>query len=55
MKDMRGISDGTVRPRRIRFRKGDFFHEMADAFNAFQEKQGVLSDSADDKPDEPLK
>jgi hypothetical protein len=41
-KYLNGVSDGTVKPRRIRFRRDDFFHEVADAFNQFQEKRGIL-------------
>jgi methyl-accepting chemotaxis protein len=39
---LRQMARGTVEPRRIRFRKHDFFHELADAFNDFQEGRGIL-------------
>jgi len=42
-KYMREVSSGSAQPRRIKFRKGDFFHEMADTFNKFQEKQCILN------------
>ncbi|MCK5850495.1 MAG: methyl-accepting chemotaxis protein, partial [Kiritimatiellae bacterium] len=31
------MADGTGKPQRIRFRKLDFFHDLAVAFNTFQE------------------
>jgi len=37
-----GLTDGTVKPRRIRFRKYDFLHDLADAFNRFQKSRGML-------------
>ena len=48
-KYMREVSDGTVQPRPIKFRKGDFFHEMAETFNKFQEKQYPLNETTDEK------
>lgn len=47
-KYMREISNETTQPRPISFRKGDFFNEMADAFNTFQKKQGILKKTTKD-------
>ena len=33
---MRGVMNGTVEPRKIRFRKKDFFQDVAGLFNEFQ-------------------
>ena len=43
---LRARTSGQVKPRRIRFRKGDFFFDLADAFNDFQENFGLLKDTA---------
>jgi nitrogen fixation/metabolism regulation signal transduction histidine kinase len=48
-KYMDGMTAGTVPQRRIRFRKGDFFHDLADSFNRFQQSRGIL----DEGPKEP--
>jgi methyl-accepting chemotaxis protein len=37
------IADDAVEPRKIRFRKSDFFQDIADSFNAFQESKGILA------------
>lgn len=58
---LRGMSKGETRPRRIAFRRGDMFTEVAEAFNLFQESLGVFdkvppSDGdADKKPETPEK
>jgi len=40
---LNALADGRVQPQRIHFRKGDFFHDLADAFNRYQEKQGLVA------------
>ncbi|MBN1558352.1 MAG: methyl-accepting chemotaxis protein [Lentisphaerae bacterium] len=40
------VTEGRVPPRRIRFRKPDYFHEVARRFNAFQVKYGILKEEA---------
>jgi len=45
-----GLTDGTVKPRRIRFRKHDFLHNVADAFNRFQESRGMLDGKTSGPP-----
>ena len=44
---LKGRVDGSVEPHPIHFRKGDFFHDLADAFNKYQEKQGHLAGGKD--------
>lgn len=39
---LEGLTKGSVKPRRVNFRKGDFFHELADSLNLFQEKLGLI-------------
>lgn len=39
---MDGQVKATVPPRRIQFRKDDFFHDLAAGFNTFQEKVGLV-------------
>ncbi len=39
---MRGVMNGSVEPRKIAFRKADFFHDVAELFNEFQVHQGIL-------------
>jgi len=41
-KYLREMATGTVEPRRIRFRKHDFFDDLATAFNTFQESRGII-------------
>lgn len=41
-KYLKDVSDGTASPRELRFRKGDFFHDLASAFNDFQRARGML-------------
>lgn len=36
--------------REIRFRKGDFFHDLARSFNEFQRSRGILPHAEGDKP-----
>lgn len=47
------MTEGTVVPRRIRFRKQDFFHDLADRFNSFQESQGIVPPQEAGKTDAP--
>jgi hypothetical protein len=37
------LAEGATPPRRIRFRKNDFFHGLAAAFNTLQERRGLLT------------
>ena len=46
---LRGVMNGTVEPRLIKFRKNDFFHDVAELFNEFQRHQGILKDSEESK------
>ena len=48
-KYMREVAQGTVEPRRIRFRKHDFFHELAASFNEFQVSKGLLTPDGNDQ------
>jgi hypothetical protein len=48
---LEGMAAGTVKPRQVRFRKGDFFHELAARFNDFQKARGILG--PDDAPPGP--
>jgi hypothetical protein len=41
-KYLRESAAGEGEPRRVKFRKGDFFHDLATAFNEFQEKNGII-------------
>ena len=43
---LQGVADGQVRPREIRFRRGDLFHDLARRFNAFQRSRGILPPEA---------
>lgn len=36
------MSDNKTKPRKIIFRKNDFFHELTDSFNKFQVSQKIL-------------
>ena len=45
-KYLRQMARGETSPREIRFRKGDFFHELARSFNEFQRSRGILPPSA---------
>jgi nitrogen fixation/metabolism regulation signal transduction histidine kinase len=38
-----GITTGSITPRDVRFRKDDFFHDLAAAFNRFQRHQGLVA------------
>ena len=44
---LKGLTDGSMQPHYVHFRKGDFFHDLADAFNKYQEKQGHLQAGTD--------
>ena len=44
------MAAGSGQPRRITFRKRDFFHELANSFNKFQQSRGILEEGTD-KPD----
>lgn len=44
---LRQMSNGDGTPRRIHFRKDDFFHDLAEAFNRFQSAHDILP--ADDE------
>ena len=46
-KYMGGIVDGSIEPRLLKFRKDDFFGDLAESFNRFQEKVGVLGGRGD--------
>lgn len=46
-----GMTEGTVRPRRIGFRKYDFFHDLADSFNRFQRSKGILEEEPETSGD----
>jgi hypothetical protein len=46
---LRGVMNGTVEPRMIKFRKHDFFHDVAELFNEFQRHQGIVKDSKESK------
>ena len=53
-KYLKEVVEGKVAARRIRFRRHDYFWDVADQFNAFQATFGVLSaqdDRADGEPD----
>ena len=39
---MQRFSEGKTHPQRIKFRRMDFFHELASTFNDFQEKAGII-------------
>ena len=41
------MSRDAVTPRRIRFRKNDFFHKLAVTFNTFQESRGIVPPAGD--------
>lgn len=41
-----GLGAETVPPRFVRFRKGDFFHDLAETFNRFQVRKGWLKPDA---------
>lgn len=45
---LRLMAHGEVKPRHIRFRKQDFFNDLAERFNDFQQSQGILP--PDDAP-----
>jgi len=45
-----GLTDGTEKPAPVRLRKHDFFDDVVQAFNRFQEKQGLLDGTADTVP-----
>jgi len=45
------MADDAVEPRKIRFRKRDFFQDIANSFNSFQESKGILA--AEKKDHEP--
>lgn len=38
------MSDNKIKPRKIVFRKNDFFHELIDSFNRFQVCKKILND-----------
>ncbi|MCK5529590.1 MAG: hypothetical protein KAI74_07885 [Kiritimatiellae bacterium] len=38
------MSENKIKPRKIVFRKNDFFHELTDSFNKFQVSQKILND-----------
>lgn len=39
---MRAVAQGDTKPRRLHFRKTDFFGDLADSFNVFQESQKLI-------------
>ncbi|MCX7591224.1 MAG: hypothetical protein N2255_06300 [Kiritimatiellae bacterium] len=43
------MARGETEAREIRFRKGDCFHDLADAFNEFQRSHGILPRAKPDK------
>jgi len=45
-----GLGAGTVPPRFVRFRKGDFFHDLAETFNRFQVRKGWLKPNTSAPP-----
>jgi len=47
------MAAGTVQPRKITFRKQDFFHDFADSFNAFQQSRGILNKEEAGPHDDP--
>jgi hypothetical protein len=49
---LRALTDGSTDPHRIRFRKHDFFHDLADAFNNYQEYQGLVPPEVEAKQEE---
>jgi len=48
---LRDIVDDRTKPRRIGFRRHDFFRELPDLFNAFQSKFGILQNDAPPRDD----
>ena len=44
---LKRVTSGEEPPRRVTFRKPDFFHEVSRRFNAFQIKFGILKDEAE--------
>jgi methyl-accepting chemotaxis protein len=44
------LAAGTIPPRPVRFRRKDFFHDLADAFNRFQRQRGLLKEPASPPP-----
>ena len=50
---MKGLAAGHVAPGPVCFRRNDFFHDLAAAFNALQRKQGLLpaGEAGDDGPE----
>jgi len=47
---MEGVMGAKTTPRRLVFRKGDFFHDLAETFNQFQEHEGLLQTKDDAEP-----
>ncbi len=43
---LNAVADGRAEPGPVRFRKGDFFHDLAAAFNRFQRARGLLPPEA---------
>lgn len=41
-KYIQDIITGAAMPRAVKFRKDDFFHDLAESFNRFQEHAGIL-------------
>ncbi|MCE9613739.1 MAG: hypothetical protein K8T26_05650 [Lentisphaerae bacterium] len=50
-----GLGSGAQTPRLIKFRKDDFFHDLADTFNRFQEREGIVKPSGGQPPVEPTR
>ena len=46
------LAEGKVQPRRIRFRKGDFFQDLAQSLNRFQESRGIIPPEAPPRREE---
>ncbi len=43
------MSRDAVKPRRIKFRKSDFFGKLATTFNTFQESRGIVPPAGEEK------
>jgi methyl-accepting chemotaxis protein len=41
----RNVASGRIKPARLRFRRHDFFHDLIEAFNEFQDSRGILPKS----------
>ncbi len=48
---LRGVVEGSTKPRRIRFRRHDFFQDLPDMFNNFQTRFGVLKEDSPPQDD----